>query len=372
MNLTDCLPENTIEPKQKRQIMAAGNRRKAVMRMAASCLILSACGFGTAGTTQDSGTSAPKTIRSTELVSAEIRFDDSGRTADDPETYAMHPPGFYQLSLKKSGQGAVYHAVCTRGSIDGETIIDLQFTADAAALAGLERLIRDKGVAAVNGIARTGTAVKGTTVLDAVYASGEEIHGSAEGGAGLPADFFQTDWFVDYFRRLAEENGREFCNPLIAYADAQSSRVLPEAEITGFDLSCEHSAEEEPGLSWPAGHYSMKLEKENGAVLCSLTYRKNAASQLQSTEFTASPDAFAQLKELMRERDTAMLNGYQRMEDTKVTQLWLQADFASGESVFATAQGLTSSVKPYVYYEDSWYLDFFQHLAEQQNTGFPF
>ena len=81
------------------------------MRMAASCLILSACGFGKTGTTQDSGTSAPKTIRSTDLVSAEIRFDDSGRMADDPETYALHPPGFYQLSLKKSGQGAAYRAV---------------------------------------------------------------------------------------------------------------------------------------------------------------------------------------------------------------------------------------------------------------------
>lgn len=339
------------------------------MILSASCsLALSACA---SGRVQDRSSSAPTSITSAELVSAEIAFDDSSRLTEDPREYAMHPPGFYHLSLKRNDHGAAYSAVCTLGSLDGEKIIDLQFEADASSLSDLEQLIRGKSVAGINGVSLAGTAVKGTTSFDAVYASGEEIHASAEGGAELPAGHFKTDWFVDWFRSEAERSGHEFCNPLIMYADPQVSRILPDSDLIAFSLSCRHAAGEQPDQSWPAGSYSMRIEKENGEISCSLGYQSSADDAMRFSRFILQQEAMADLKAMLKERDAAMLNGYQRIEDTSVTQLWLQADFASGESVFANAQGLASDVKPYVYYEDSWYLDFFRSLAAQYGSGFP-
>lgn len=347
-------------------------------RILGVCTACGLCLFGCAsGGIQEHRSSASTAIASTELVSAEISFDDSGRRSEEPEEYAKHPPGFYQLSLKKSTQGAEYSAICKQGSPDGEKIIDLQFTADTAALVSLEQLIREKNVAAVNGMSRVGTAVKGTTEFDAVYASGEEIHASAEGGAELPTDSFQTDWFVDWFRSTAEAAGKEFCNPLIMYVDPAASRNLPDADIVLFDLSCRHSLAEEPDSAWQAGYYSMRMGSIDGSLQCVLGYQPEGAERMSFRSVSVSESSMAALKALLQERQTAMLNGYRRIEDTSLTQLRLQIDFADGRCITANAQGLSSAVKPYIYYEDSWYLDFFRHLAAADSadgaggTGFP-
>jgi len=335
------------------------------------CLSLSACALTPPGSVHESGGQAPKEIKSTALTSFELSFDDTARVPTDPGAYAQHPPGFYELSLVGDDMGCECRATCALGGIDGDKVVNLCFQAGPAALEGLQQLIRDHDVAQVNGVYLTAGAVKGATLLKASYASGERIEARAEGGAELPGRYFRTEWFVDYFRDLAQSHGLEFCNPLIMYADPKANRTLPDATVTSFTMSCEHDPQDEPGSPWPAGHYSMMLQPDAAGVLCSLTFQRAGSSHMSQLEFVAAGSVMDDLRVLLAEKEIAKLNGYQRLLDASVTQLWLQNDFSSGASIDVNAQGQGSAVKPYVNYRDDWFIGFFSRLAGKAGRDYP-
>jgi hypothetical protein len=168
--------------------------------LAGCCVAAKAGIFGGAkpGSVQDhTAANAPKTIGSRVIDNFEVQFDERNLAADANVGYES---GVYKFSLKRTKAGADCAIVC-------RDKFERHFTVSSAALGELQKLLEEHEISRLNGISLVGTAVQGTDAIDVVYASGESIHASAEGGPRLG---FKPRWFVDFFRGLAEQNRQKF------------------------------------------------------------------------------------------------------------------------------------------------------------------
>ena len=182
-------------------------RRSVIVLAFAVCALMVGCcavavaifgGGSRPGSVQDhSAKNAPKAIKSRVIDDFSVQFDERDPASGEDSGYE---PGYYKFSLQRTKSGAN----CTASRRDD---FELRFAVPASALGELQKLLEEHEISRLNGISLVGTAVQGPDAIDVVYASGESIHASAEGGPRLG---FKPRWFVDFFRALAERSGHRF------------------------------------------------------------------------------------------------------------------------------------------------------------------
>ena len=151
---------------------------------------------------------APKTIRSLEITSFEVKFlhsqgyghAENGRWIDDEAMLARRPQGRYQFTMTRTAEGA---AVTADFEPDDGEREQYEFTAPSSALDELHKCIVVNDIPAVNGFSRWQSALGEKFRLKVLYASGEKIWARGEGGSSCacPKDL---GCFIELFRDLCK------------------------------------------------------------------------------------------------------------------------------------------------------------------------
>ena len=137
----------------------------------------------------------PKVIKSKDIISFKIDFED-GNTVDDSKL----PYGRYYISLEKTDDiGKLSFEF--RGY--GEDIL-IEKDLPLEVFINLQKIIEDENVEEINGYCFNNTALGYFLDLEILYESGEKITAYAEGGSVNPPGF-NGKVLVEFFYNMVEE-----------------------------------------------------------------------------------------------------------------------------------------------------------------------
>ncbi|NLP22119.1 MAG: hypothetical protein GX368_04785 [Erysipelotrichaceae bacterium] len=137
----------------------------------------------------------PKVIKSTDIISFKIDFED-GNTVDDSKL----PYGRYYISLEKTDDIGKL-SFTFRGY--GEVIL-IEKDLPLEVFINLQKIIEDENVEEINGYCFNNTALGYFLDLEILYESGEKITAYAEGGSVNPQGF-NGKALVEFFYNMVEE-----------------------------------------------------------------------------------------------------------------------------------------------------------------------
>ncbi len=167
------------------------------------------------GGTQDSSVrrASPVAISSTDISSFRLRFQYSMDYGAEDELRGRYPSGWYDLRLEKSENGADCHLEYWAEGRPGRKA---DFPVDAEALARLDRLLKEHDVAQIDGHSLYNSALGDDMSMEVRYESGETIRADGQGGDVKPdARYYREEWFIDFFRALGREYGRDTLGPAL-------------------------------------------------------------------------------------------------------------------------------------------------------------
>lgn len=140
---------------------------------------------------------APKEIKSDKLEKFSFAFLEEN-FAGNPDSDETIPRGKYFLSAERTANGAHFIFECKR--LEPVPVLRFEKDFDSTVLDELEKLIREKNVAAVNGHGKRNTALGTYIRFNAEYAGGETLSVYAEGGASTePPNWCGGKVFADFF-----------------------------------------------------------------------------------------------------------------------------------------------------------------------------
>ena len=213
---------------------------------------------------------APVVISSAEITSFKLRFDFSGDYGAEDELRGRYPSGWYDLRLEKTEAGADCHLEYWA---EGRTSRKADFPVNAVALARLDRLLKEHDVAQIDGHSLYNSAVGDDMSMEVRYESGEAIGADGQGGGVKPdPQYYREEWFIDFFRRLGREYGRDTLGPALK--------------------SCSYDC----GGGKPGGFLMMKISTQrDGTVLAVMETRSRYDAPTVRRERKASPETLEEL-----------------------------------------------------------------------------
>lgn len=179
------------------------------------------------GGTQDSSVrrASPVAISSTDISSFRLRFQYSMDYGAEDELRGRYPSGWYDLRLEKSENGADCHLEYWAEGRPGRKA---DFPVDAEALARLDRLLKEHDVAQIDGHSLYNSALGDDMSMEVRYESGETIRADGQGGDVKPdARYYREEWFIDFFRALGREYGRDTLGPALKYCSYECGGGKP-------------------------------------------------------------------------------------------------------------------------------------------------
>ena len=228
------------------------------------------------GGTQDSSVrrASPVAISSTDISSFRLRFQYSMDYGAEDELRGRYPSGWYDLRLEKSENGADCHLEYWAEGRPGRKA---DFPVDAEALARLDRLLKAHDVARIDGHSLYNSALGDDMSMEVRYESGETIRADGQGGDVKPdARYYREEWFIDFFRALGREYGRDTLGPALKY--------------------CSY----ECGGGKPGGFLRMRLSTQrDGTVMAVMETRSRYDAPTVRRECEASPDKLEELAALI-------------------------------------------------------------------------
>lgn len=149
---------------------------------------------------------SPVVISSTEISSFRLRFQFSV-DYDEPALRERYPWGWYDFRLERTGDSALCHLEYWR---DGGQSRKADFSVKGDALARLDALLKEHDVAQIDGHSLWNSALGDDMSLEVCYVSGERICADGRGGDVKPdARYYREEWFIDFFRALGREYGKD-------------------------------------------------------------------------------------------------------------------------------------------------------------------
>jgi hypothetical protein len=228
------------------------------------------------GGTQDSSVrrASPVAISSTDISSFRLRFQYSMDYGAEDELRGRYPSGWYDLRLEKSENGADCHFEYWAEGRPGRKA---DFPVDAEALARLDRLLKAHDVAQIDGHSLYNSALGDDMSMEVRYESGETIRADGQGGDVKPdARYYREEWFIDFFRALGREYGRDTLGPALKY--------------------CSY----ECGGGKPGGFLMMRISTQrDGTVMAVMETRSRYDAPTVRREREASPDKLEELAALI-------------------------------------------------------------------------
>lgn len=228
------------------------------------------------GGTQDSSVrrASPVAISSTDISSFRLRFQYSMDYGAEDELRGRYPSGWYDLRLEKSENGADCHLEYWAEGRPGRKA---DFPVDAEALARLDRLLKEHDVAQIDGHSLYNSALGDDMSMEVRYESGETIRADGQGGDVKPdARYYREEWFIDFFRALGREYGRDTLGPALKY--------------------CSY----ECGGGKPGGFLMMRISTQrDGTVMAVMETRSRYDAPTVRREREASPDKLEELAALI-------------------------------------------------------------------------
>lgn len=228
------------------------------------------------GGTQDSSVrrASPVAISSTDISSFRLRFQYSMDYGAEDELRGRYPSGWYDLRLEKSENGADCHLEYWSEGRPGRKA---DFPVDAEALARLDRLLKAHDVAQIDGHSLYNSALGDDMSMEVRYESGETIRADGQGGDVKPdARYYREEWFIDFFRALGREYGRDTLGPALKY--------------------CSY----ECGGGKPGGFLMMRISTQrDGTVMAVMETRSRYDAPTVRREREASPDKLEELAALI-------------------------------------------------------------------------
>ncbi len=156
---------------------------------------------------------SPAAIASTEISSFRLRFQYSRDYGEEDELRGRYPPGWYDLRMEKTEVGADCHLEYWT---EGKPSRKADFPVSTVALARLDRLLKEHDVAQIDGHSLYNSAVGDDMSMEVRYESGEAICADGQGGGVKPdPQYYREEWFIDFFRRLGREYGRDTLGPAL-------------------------------------------------------------------------------------------------------------------------------------------------------------
>ena len=252
------------------------------------------------GGTQDSSVrhASPVAISSTDISSFRLRFQYSMEYGAEDELRGRYPSGWYDLRLEKSENGADCHLEYWAEGRPGRKA---DFPVSAVALARLDRLLKAHDVARIDGHSLYNSALGDDMSMEVRYESGETIRADGQGGDVKPDPrYYREEWFIDFFRALGREYGRDTLGPALTY--------------------CFY----ERGGGKPGGFLRMRIStQKDGTVLAVMETRSRYDAPTVRRECEASPDKLEELAALIDRGDL--------FHWAKTT--WEQIDVRDGDTV---------------------------------------
>lgn len=232
------------------------------------------------GGTQDSSVrrASPVAISSTDISSFRLRFQYSMDYGAEDELRGRYPSGWYDLRLEKSENGADCHLEYWAEGRPGRKA---DFPVDAEALARLDRLLKEHDVAQIDGHSLYNSALGDDMSMEVRYESGETIRADGQGGDVKPdARYYREEWFIDFFRALGREYGRDTLGPALKYCSY---------ECGGGKLG---------------GFLMMRISTQrDGTVMAVMETRSRYDAPTVRRELEASPDKLEALAALIDQGD---------------------------------------------------------------------
>jgi hypothetical protein len=175
------------------------------------------------------------------------------------------------------------------------------FPVDAEALARLDRLLKAHDVAHIDGHSLYNSALGDDMSMEVRYESGETIRADGQGGDVKPDPrYYREEWFIDFFRALGREYGRDTLGPALTY--------------------CFY----ERGGGKPGGFLMMRISTQrDGTVMAVMETRSRYDAPTVRREREASPDKLEAL--------AALIDRGKLFHWAKTT--WEQIDIRDGDTV---------------------------------------
>lgn len=264
------------------------------------------------GATRDSSVrhASPVVIRSKDIETFRLRFEFSNDVGADDVTKERYPVGWYDLGLDKTEDGARCRIEWWDRYGDKRKT---EFLADASALARLDAILKLHDVAQIDGHSLWNSALGDDMDLSVRYAGGETISASGQGGGVKPdGRYYQETWFIDFFRELARQYGKDVLAPRI---------VVCCYRISG-------------GMSG----YSFELRlhrEENGAVRLDFSSEDYNGAGEKTRSYEVPEEVLDELTALvsrddMRKWDAQPMSEFQALDADRLT---VSVSYSNGESV---------------------------------------
>ena len=253
----------------------------------------------------------PVVIESRDIESFRLTFEFSDDVGADDATKERYPVGRYDLRLEKSEDGArCYIEWWNRYGERRKT----EFVADAGALARLDAILKLHDVAQIDGHSLWNSAQGDDMDLSVRYTSGETINASGQGGDVKPdGRYYQETWFIDFFRELAREYGKDVLAPRIVDCSYRIS-----GGMSGYSYELRLYKERKGG----AVHLDFSSEDYNGAGEKKRSYELTEEVLDQITAIVNRED--------MRKWDAQPMSEVQALD---ADRLIVSVAYSNGESV---------------------------------------
>ena len=246
---------------------------------------------------------APKEIKSDELKKFSLSFlEENAGINLNPEE--MIPRGKYFLSAERTETGAHFIFECDR--LDSVPVLRFEKDFDSTALDELQKIIREKNIAAVNGHGKSNSALGVFIDFDAEYLSGETLSVYAKGGAStVPNEWCGAKVFADFF----------------------IDKMGIKSEVTSPLYRCSYTLSREDGRNY---EITIKVDPKNSrqCILSRKDYRNNDKPTVN--EFFLPREKIEELSKVINAYDT---KGWKDFPDA-------DEDFSEIESIsFGFANG---------------------------------
>ncbi len=143
--------------------------------------------------------------------------------------------------------------------------------------------------------------------------------------------------------------------------------VISSKDISSFRLRFQYSKDydKEDALRgrYPSGWYDLRLDRSENGADCHLEYWVDNTPS-RKADFPVAAVALAQLDKLLKEHDTAQIDGHSLYNSALGDDMKLEVRYENGETIHADGQG--GDVKPDAkYYQEEWFIDFFRALGRE-------
>ncbi len=313
-----------------------------------------------------SNPSAPKVIRSKDIIAFTYTFENRGAAfptlksrGDYYATVAHDDPyrGRCTLQLTKNGGKADFVVSCSGESQEGG--FNAKGTVGLEAFDELQAIIDQENVARLNGFYKRNTALGNYFNLKINYASGESITAGGEGGfAVIPDGGLPEQSFKALFSKLVTQTGQ-----------ALPSIYPPADTISRLELKFVNN---HPEAGFPAGLYLLQyLHIENREYACvSLVPADGGEKRMFDMDLTKQE--VKALQALIVQENLLRLSGYTvRKPDLGDQPFRVEVAFANRQVSRAEAVG-DESVLPSKYWTNGKpFVAFFGQAAKKRGKTFP-